>query len=188
MSQQGGYYQPPQQQGYYQPQSGYQQVPQQQSGGYPQDVEANKPPPYTSTYVYGEQPQAPPPPQNFNERDNMIPPDDNPGISSFSEKSVRQGLERLFFVSVILQKFTTLCRPRCENLTCLTILYTKFLSFRFYQEGLFDSLLSTFGINRCSLFICIIVSNILFVFIYFELVAVIKLFRFLLFLIIILHV
>ena len=77
------YYQPPPQQGYYQPQPGYP----------PQDVEANKPPPYTSTYVYGEQPQAPPPPQDYSETDSMLPSDDNPGISSFSEKSVRQGLQ-----------------------------------------------------------------------------------------------
>ena len=85
MSQQGYYQQP----GNYPPQANYQQAPYN-------DVEANKPPPYSSTYVYGEQPQQqqPPPPEhdNYGERDNLFPGNnDDPGISAFSEKSVRQG-------------------------------------------------------------------------------------------------
>lgn len=59
----------------------------------PVDVEANKPPPYTSTYVYEQQsqPSAPPPPNYESERENLFPQDDSAGISSFSEKSVRNG-------------------------------------------------------------------------------------------------
>lgn len=63
--------------------TGYQPVP---------DVEANKPPPYTSTYVYEQQRQpSAPPPSTYSNGDRLIEPDDSAGISSFSEKSVRNG-------------------------------------------------------------------------------------------------
>ena len=68
-------------------QQGYYQVP-------PQDIEANKPPPYTSTYVYGEQPQTTPqgvPPSGVYDEEQNLFPNDDAGISLFSEKSVRQG-------------------------------------------------------------------------------------------------
>ena len=68
----------------------YQQVPP--------DLEANKAPPYTSQYVYGAQPapMAPPPPQygwvnDGAEQGPVLSPVNDIGISSFSEKSVRQG-------------------------------------------------------------------------------------------------
>jgi len=111
---QQGYYQPPQQQGYYPPQPGYQQVPQQNY-----DVEANQPPPYSSTYVYGEQPPAPPapPPDSYNESDNLFPrDDDNAGISSFSEKSVRQGFIKKVYSILFCQLMVSI------GIVCLFVL------------------------------------------------------------------
>jgi len=132
---QQGYYQPPPpQQGYYQPppQPGYQQVPQQPGGYPPQDIEANKPPPYTSTYVYGEQPQAPPPPHaNYNETDSMLPPDDNPGISSFSEKSVRQGFIRKVYSILFCQLLVSI------GVVCLFVLSKPINAYVRQSVGLF---------------------------------------------------
>lgn len=83
-------------QGYYQNQQGYQQVPY--------DAEANKPPPYTSTYIYGEQPQQQQEPHHYrDENESLFPPDDSAGISSFSEKSVRQAFIRKVYSILFCQ-------------------------------------------------------------------------------------
>ena len=145
-----GYYQPPPpQQGYYQPppQPGYQQVPQQPGGYPPQDIEANKPPPYTSTYVYGGAP--PPPHANYNETDSMLPPDDDPGISSFSEKSVRQGLLLDFLLINVNQSLkSTIQHLQIARSSCffvhLVILLFIFCKFTFVSKFIFLLLLFFF--------------------------------------------
>lgn len=144
-NQQGGNFPPPQPQGYYQPppgyppqsgyppQPGYQQAPPPQQG-YPYDVEANKPPPYTSTYVYGEQPQAPPPPppQNYAETDSMLPSDNNdPGISSFSDKSVRQGFIRKVYSILFCQLLVSI------GVVCLFVLSKPVNAYVRQSVGLF---------------------------------------------------
>ncbi|XP_065664964.1 protein lifeguard 1 isoform X4 [Hydra vulgaris] len=93
----------------------YQQVPP--------DLEANKPPPYTSQFVYGAQPQpmAPPPQQygwanDIGDQGPMLGPDDDAGISSFSEKSVRQAFIRKVYAILFCQLLVSV------GIVCLFVL------------------------------------------------------------------
>nr|XP_012560304.2 protein lifeguard 3 isoform X1 [Hydra vulgaris] len=93
----------------------YQQVPP--------DLEANKPPPYTSQFVYGAQPQpmAPPPQQygwanDIGDQGPMLGPEDDTGISSFSEKSVRQAFIRKVYAILFCQLLVSV------GIVCLFVL------------------------------------------------------------------
>jgi len=93
------------------------------------DVEANKPPPYQSTYVYGQQPppppSAPPPPQQggygytADESNHPFANDTSgdDGISSFSDKSVRQGFIKKVYAILFVQLLVSIA------IVCLFVLY-----------------------------------------------------------------
>lgn len=81
------------------------------------DLEANKPPPYTSTYVYGNQPPPSAPPQDYGA--SQLGPfgdDEDIGISSFSEKTVRQGFIRKVYSILFVQLLVSIA------IVCLFVL------------------------------------------------------------------
>lgn len=100
------------------------------------DVEANKPPPYSSTYVYGNQaPSAPPRDYGSHDPDPFPDSDDEhaAGITSFSEKSVRQGFIRKVYSILFVQLLVSI------GIVCLFVLCAPVNKFVRHNTGMFWS-------------------------------------------------